>query len=130
MPELHKLTPLLSVLQDEGFAVALVTDGRMSGASGKVPRRFICRRRRRQGGRVARVRDGDRVCLDLEAGALNVVAEDDAWLRRRPAAVDLRDNCVGGGRSCSVGCGGWRGGADTTETALFCAEEEEGADVG
>ena len=68
--------------------------------------------------------------LDLEAGALNVVAEDDAWLRRRPAAVDLRDNYVGGGRELF----GWMrrlaGGADTTETALFCAEEEEGADVG
>ena len=130
MPELHKLTPLLSVLQDEGFAVALVTDGRMSGASGKVPAAIHLSPEAAAGGAVARVRDGDRVCLDLEAGALNVVAEDDAWLRRRPAAVDLRDNCVGGGRELF----GWMrrlaGGADTTETALFCAEEEEGADVG
>ena len=70
MPELHKLTPLLSVLQDEGFAVALVTDGRMSGASGKVPAAIHLSPEAAAGGAVARVRDGDRVCFGFGGGGV------------------------------------------------------------
>ncbi|WP_347334727.1 phosphogluconate dehydratase, partial [Ralstonia pseudosolanacearum] len=68
MPELHKLTPTLSVLQERGFKVALVTDGRMSGASGKVPAAIHITPEALTGGPLARVRDGDIVVLDAEAG--------------------------------------------------------------
>ncbi|TXD68762.1 phosphogluconate dehydratase, partial [Ralstonia pseudosolanacearum] len=67
MPELHKLTPTLSVLQERGFKVALVTDGRMSGASGKVPAAIHITPEALTGGPLARVRDGDIVVLDAEA---------------------------------------------------------------
>ena len=68
MPELHKLTPLLGVLQDQGFQVALVTDGRMSGASGKVPAAIHVTPECLAGGPLARVRDGDVILLDGETG--------------------------------------------------------------
>ena len=70
MPELHKLTPSLGVLQDRGFKVALVTDGRMSGASGKVPAAIHLTPEAVDGGPLARVRDGDIIRLDAEAGHL------------------------------------------------------------
>ena len=68
MPELHKLTPLLGVLQDQGFHVALVTDGRMSGASGKVPAAIHVTPECLAGGPLARVRGGDMIVLDAEHG--------------------------------------------------------------
>ena len=126
MPELHKLTPLLSTLQDDGFAVALVTDGRMSGASGKVPAAIHLSPEAAADGMLARVQDGDIICLDLKNNTLNVLADDDEWMRRTPAAVDLRGNRSGCGRELF----GWMrhlaGGADTTDTALFY--EESGID--
>ncbi len=75
MPELHGLTPVLSVLQGRGQQVALVTDGRMSGASGKVPAAIHISPEAAQGGPLARLRDGDMVQLDGDAGTLNVMAE-------------------------------------------------------
>jgi phosphogluconate dehydratase len=76
MPELHKLTPALGVLLDRGRQVALVTDGRMSGASGKVPAAIHCTPEAAAGGPLALVRDGDEIWLDCEAGALEVVGVD------------------------------------------------------
>jgi phosphogluconate dehydratase len=70
MPELHKLTPPLGVLQDRGFRVALVTDGRMSGASGKVPAAIHVSPEARKGGPLARLRDGDMVRVCARAGSL------------------------------------------------------------
>jgi phosphogluconate dehydratase len=75
MPELHKLTPSLGVLQDLGYKVALVTDGRMSGASGKVPAAIHMTPEASQGGILARLKDGDVIDLDAEHGTLNVRAE-------------------------------------------------------
>lgn len=75
MPELHKLTPALGSLQDRGFKVALVTDGRMSGASGKVPAAIHISPEAALGGAIAKVRDGDRIVLDADAGTLTVHAE-------------------------------------------------------
>ena len=72
MPELHKLTPTLGILQDRGFKVALVTDGRMSGASGKVPAAIHLSPEALDGGNIAKLRDGDRLTLDAEAGTLIV----------------------------------------------------------
>ncbi|MDP5070343.1 MAG: dihydroxy-acid dehydratase, partial [Congregibacter sp.] len=71
MPELHKLTPLLGSLQDKGFAVALVTDGRMSGASGKVPAAIHVTPEAAMGGPLARLQDGDMLTLDAQAGILS-----------------------------------------------------------
>ncbi len=75
MPELHALTPILAVLQDRGYKVALVTDGRMSGASGKVPAAIHIAPEAAAGGPLARLRDGDIVRLDARAGRLDVLTE-------------------------------------------------------
>ncbi|MFN3521589.1 MAG: phosphogluconate dehydratase [Phenylobacterium sp.] len=85
MPELHSLTPTLGVLLDRGFKVALVTDGRMSGASGKVPAAIHVTPEAADGGPLARVRDGDVIRLDAEAGVLEILV-DPAELQRRGAA--------------------------------------------
>ena len=84
MPELHKLTPSLGVLQDKGFKVALVTDGRMSGASGKVPAAIHCCPEALGGGPLSRLRDGDVVKLCGHGGLLEVVGTD--FASREPAA--------------------------------------------
>lgn len=83
MPELHKLTPLLGVLQDRGHRVALVTDGRMSGASGKVPAAIHVTPEAIKGGPLARIRDGDMIELDAIIGTLNAAVDD---LADRPNA--------------------------------------------
>jgi phosphogluconate dehydratase len=84
MPELHKLTPALGVLQDRGFKVALVTDGRMSGASGKVPAAIHLTPEAAAGGPIAKVRDGDLVTVDAASGVLELNV-DAAELSRREA---------------------------------------------
>ena len=84
MPELHSLSPALSVLQDKGFKVAFVTDGRMSGASGKTPAAIHVSPEALAGGPLAHIRDGDIIRLDAEAGTLSTVGVGD--LRARPAA--------------------------------------------
>jgi len=86
MPELHKLTPYLGVLQNRGFKVALVTDGRMSGASGKVLSAIQVAPEAIAGGPIARIRDGDIVSIDAEKGVLNVVGDDDFAARQTPVA--------------------------------------------
>ena len=96
MPELHSLTPTLSVLQDRGLKVALVTDGRMSGASGKVPAAIHVSPEAAAGGPLARVRDGDVIRLDAGAGTLDVLAPD--FADRVPVAADLSGNGFGVGR--------------------------------
>ncbi len=83
MPELHKLTPALGVLQDRGQKVAIVTDGRMSGASGKVPAAIHVTPEAALGGLLSRIADGDVVTVDATTGRLSV--EDEAALRSRPA---------------------------------------------
>ena len=96
MPELHSLTPTLTVLQDRGLKVALVTDGRMSGASGKVPAAIHVSPEAACGGPLARLRDGDIVRLDATAGTLTVLAAD---FDSRPAVTaDLAANSFGTGR--------------------------------
>jgi phosphogluconate dehydratase len=89
MPELHKLTPPLAVLQGQGFKVALVTDGRMSGASGKVPAAIHVSPEAASGGPLARVLDGDVIRLDAVAGSLQVLVDPEAWHARTPATMPL-----------------------------------------
>ena len=98
MPELHSLTPLLSVLQDRGFRVALLTDGRMSGASGKVPAAIHVTPEAAAGGAIARVRDGDMLRLDAPAGRLDVLCDPAVFAGRAPAQADLSANACGIGR--------------------------------
>ena len=98
MPELHSLTPLLSVLQDRGFRVALLTDGRMSGASGKVPAAIHVTPEAAAGGPIARVRDGDMLRLDAAAGRLDVLGDPAEFAGRAPAQADLSANACGIGR--------------------------------
>ncbi len=76
MPELHSLTPVLAVLQDRGLKVALVTDGRMSGASGKVPSAIHVSPEAAVGGPLSRVRDGDVIRVDATAGTIDVLEAD------------------------------------------------------
>ncbi|CAO3429200.1 Phosphogluconate dehydratase (EC 4.2.1.12) [Azospirillum argentinense] len=97
MPELHKLTPPLGVLQDLGYRVALVTDGRMSGASGKVPAAIHVTPEAAAGGPLGRVRDGDMLRLDTERGTLEVLVDDAEWTAR-PLADAPADAGVGCGR--------------------------------
>jgi phosphogluconate dehydratase len=98
MPELHKLTPLLGVLQDEGFKVALVTDGRLSGASGKVPAAIHVTPECLAGGPLAKVRSGDMILLDGEHGILETRVPDSEWAARQPEPVDLSEHQHGLGR--------------------------------
>lgn len=85
MPELHGLSPVLGVLQDRGHKVALVTDGRMSGASGKIPAAIHVCPEAARGGPIARVQDGDILCLDAENGRLEVKVDPSEFNARRPA---------------------------------------------
>ena len=87
MPELHKLTPPMAVLQGQGFKVALVTDGRMSGASGKVPAAIHVSPEAASGGPLARVLDGDVIRLDAVAGTLQVLVDEETWNARIPATM-------------------------------------------
>ncbi|WP_420476382.1 phosphogluconate dehydratase [Noviherbaspirillum sp. ST9] len=98
MPELHALTPALSSLQDAGRRVALVTDGRMSGASGKVPAAIHVSPEVLAGGPIGRVRDGDMIRVDAETGVLQALVAEAEWNARGTAPADLSANQVGMGR--------------------------------
>ncbi len=106
MPELHKLTPPLAVLQGKGFKVALVTDGRMSGASGTVPAAIHVSPEAAAGGPLARLRDGDRVRIDADAGMLQALVDPQEWARRPVATMPRQQvlaNGVGMGRELFAG---------------------------
>ncbi len=101
MPELHKLTPPLAVLQGKGYRVALVTDGRMSGASGKVPAAIHASPEALAGGPLARLRDGDIIRMDANAGTLEALVDPAEWAARPLATLDAEqadDNAHGLGR--------------------------------
>ncbi len=98
MPELHKLMPVLGVLQDRGFRVALVTDGRLSGASGKVPAAIHVTPEAASGGPIARLRDGDMIRLDADEGRLEILVEPAEWAARPAVTADLSANETGVGR--------------------------------
>ncbi|EPC01191.1 phosphogluconate dehydratase [Litchfieldella anticariensis FP35 = DSM 16096] len=117
MPELHKLTPYLGVLQDRGYKVALVTDGRMSGASGKVPAAIHVTPEAVDGGPLAKLRDGDVIHLDADKGELKVLVESHEWNGREVAEANLDHYHYGLGRELF---GGFR---------HLAAGAEEGAGV-
>ncbi len=98
MPELHKLMPPLGVLQDRGHKVALVTDGRLSGASGKVPAAIHVTPEAAEGGSIAKIRDGDTVRIDAVTGRLDVLVPAAVWAARDLATCDLEPSHWGVGR--------------------------------
>ena len=100
MPELHKLTPVLGLLQDRGFKVALVTDGRMSGASGKIPAAIHLSPEALDHGPIAKLRDGDMIELDANTGVLKVVGDE--FLSREAVVASVASN-VGMGRELFSG---------------------------
>jgi phosphogluconate dehydratase len=110
MPELHRLTPPLAVLQERGLKVALVTDGRMSGASGKVPAAIHLTPEAVDGGPIAKIRDGDIIRLDANAGTLEVLADLSA---REAVTADLSANNFGTGRELFQAFRNITGGANT-----------------
>ncbi|MEI9415062.1 phosphogluconate dehydratase [Mesorhizobium sp. Cs1321R2N1] len=103
MPELHKLTTVLGILQDRGQRVALVTDGRMSGASGKVPAAIHVTPEAVEEGPIARIHDGDVIRLDADAGTLEVLVPGTELALRRTAEADLIGNEFGFGRELFAG---------------------------
>jgi len=119
MPELHKLTPALGVLQDRGFKVALVTDGRMSGASGKVPAAIHVTPEAFDQGAIAKLRDGDMVRVDAVNGTLEVLVDSDEWQAREAVVEDLTGNQHGIGRELFAGFRAVAGPADNGASVLY-----------
>ncbi len=113
MPELHKLTPPLGVLQDKGYKVALVTDGRMSGASGKVPSAIHMCPECAEGGPLAKVRNGDMIYLNTQTGEVNVLVDAAEFNARVPSINIHKDHHFGMGRELF---GAFRLGASSAET--------------
>ncbi len=122
MPELHKLTPYLSVLQERGYRVALVTDGRMSGASGKVAAALHLYPEAADDGPLARLRDGDMISLDADSGRLEVEVDEAEWQARPISHPDLTGNHRGWGRELF---GSLRQAVSTPETGARALKPEQ-----
>lgn len=122
MPELHKLTPYLGILQDRGYRVALVTDGRMSGASGKVPAAIHLTPEACHGGLLAKVRDGDLIRLDADSGELKLLVDETELALREPVRADLSANHHGMGRELFGGMRRLVSGAEQGASFLFVDE--------
>ncbi|EXL03200.1 phosphogluconate dehydratase [Aquamicrobium defluvii] len=118
MPELHKLTTVLGILQDRGQRVALVTDGRMSGASGKVPAAIHVTPEALEGGAIGKIRDGDMVRLDATAGTLELLVPATELALRPQAGADLSENEFGFGRELFAGFRHLAGRADQGASAF------------
>ena len=112
MPELHRLTTVLGILQDRGHKGALVTDGRMAGASGKVPAAIHVTPEALDGGPIGRLRDGDLVLVDAEAGTLEALVDADEFAERQVVLPDLSANGFGMGRELFEGFRRMAGRAD------------------
>ncbi|WP_104722360.1 phosphogluconate dehydratase [Helicobacter mesocricetorum] len=115
MPELHKLTPSLGILQDQGFKVALITDGRMSGASGKVPAAIHISPEALLNGNIAKIQDGDMLLLDAKNGKLEALVDSQEWEKRKANKHDNKE---------AFGCGkelfaGFRAQSSSAETGAM-----------
>ncbi len=123
MPELHRLTPPLGVLQDKGFKVALVTDGRMSGASGKVPAAIHVTPEAIKGGLLAKVQDGDIIELNTETGELTLDVDEGTLAAREAKAASVTKHHVGMGREMFGGMRMNLTGAEEGACSLFVTQE-------
>ncbi len=119
MPELHKLTPPLGLLQDKGFKVALITDGRMSGASGKVPSAIHMCPECADGGPLAKVKNGDIIHLNTITGNVNVLVDNKEFNARIPAVNHAKDHHHGMGRELFAGFRLNASSAETGATNVF-----------
>lgn len=119
MPELHRLTPPLGVLQDKGYKVALVTDGRMSGASGKVPAAIHLTPEAYKGGLLAKVQDGDMIEVDTVTGAINLKVSEEELAQRTNKPADLTKHASGMGREMFAGMRLSLTGAEEGACSLF-----------
>jgi len=126
MPELHKLTPPLGVLQKRGYKVALVTDGRMSGASGKVPAAIHVTPEAVDGGLIAKVKNGDMVKLDFLTGELELLVDNNELEQREPEKNDLTDSHFGMGRELFGNLRASFSGAEQGASVLFKDDKEHG----
>ena len=120
MPELHRMTPPLAVLQDLGYRVALITDGRMSGASGKIPAAIHVTPEAAAGGPIAKLRDGDIIRLDADKGVIKILMDAKEFAARQLAQKDMSDNEQGVGRELFASFRQLVGAADTGAT-IFSA---------
>ncbi|MCC2615418.1 phosphogluconate dehydratase [Aestuariibacter halophilus] len=128
MPELHRLTPPLGVLQDKGYKVALVTDGRMSGASGKVPAAIHVTPEAYKGGLLAKVQDGDLIELNTETGDLQLLVDVEELARREAKVADIGHHQIGMGREMFAGMRSTLTGAEEGACSLFVDQEQENVD--
>jgi len=118
MPELHKLTPALGVLQDLGYKVALVTDGRMSGASGKIPAAIHVSPEAMDGGNIGLIQDGDIISLNAENGSLNVLISEEDLESRQTTPTLVNEDSFGSGRNMFSGMRGRVGRAEDGASSL------------
>lgn len=125
MPELHRLTPPLGVIQDRGFNVALVTDGRMSGASGKVPAAIHVTPEAYDGGLLAKVQNGDMIELDTSTGEMTLLVDDAELARRDNKASDLIRHHQGMGREMFSGMRSQLTGAEQGACSLFVTQDQK-----
>ncbi len=124
MPELHKLTPPLGVLQDKGFKVALVTDGRMSGASGKVPAAIHLCPEALDGGLISKVQNDDMILVDGETGELTLLVSDEELAQRENALFNVNGHHQGMGRELFGFMRRNLSSADTGACSLFEGQED------
>jgi phosphogluconate dehydratase len=123
MPELHSLTPPLAVLQDRGFHVALVTDGRMSGASGKVPAAIHVTPEAIKGGMLAKIQTGDMIELNTQTGAMDVLLSDEELAKREAKITDVAKHQIGMGREMFAGMRTTLTGAEQGACSLFFGQD-------
>ena len=123
MPELHKLTPYLGVLQDRGYSVALVTDGRMSGASGKVPAAIHVSPEAVEGGLLSKLKDGDLIRLDAIRGVLECCEKEEILKRREITPPDSHSD-EGCGREFFAVCRDNVSGAEQGASFLFAGYQK------
>jgi phosphogluconate dehydratase len=123
MPELHSLTPPLAVLQDRGFKVALVTDGRMSGASGKVPAAIHVTPEAIKGGILAKVQTGDMLELNTETGAMDILISEEELAKREAKMPDVAKHQIGMGREMFAGMRSTLTGAEQGACSLFVGQD-------
>jgi phosphogluconate dehydratase len=123
MPELHSLTPPLGVLQDKGFKVALVTDGRMSGASGKVPAAIHVTPEACKGGLLAKVQSGDLIELNTQTGVMNLLVSTAELAKREAKVTDVAQHQVGMGREMFAGMRSTLTGAEQGACSLFFGQD-------
>jgi phosphogluconate dehydratase len=123
MPELHSLTPPLGVLQDKGFKVALVTDGRMSGASGKVPAAIHVTPEACKGGLIAKVQTGDLIELNTQTGVMSLLVDNLVLETREAKVTDVALHQIGMGREMFAGVRSTLTGAEQGACSLFFGQD-------